>query len=467
MTTFSPDQQYALDVLTRTRRHAAVFGGAGTGKSTALRAYREQLELAGAKYAIAAPTGVAALNVSGTTLHKLFGLPIMPGPMALGVGSRRQRFSTQSGVCFLQDFTFIIDEISMVRPDVLDAIDMSLRADANAEPFGGARIVLFGDPLQLAPIVQRDDHLLREHLTSFYGGVPWFFASRAYRQTNPMPLLLEVSHRQQDLLFYQTLSQLRYGDTRGIDYLNIAARIDLRKGTIPQGVMIGTHRKQVQRVNERCLAMLPDEERVFVAELKGQRPEAMPVDERIPLKAGAQVVCAANLYEHFFGEGEDPGGDAPFFGEVEWNDAAPRGGLLAANGSRGVVESTEPLRVRFEAGYTLPIGQYPWIFMGYDRESGKIVETGEMKQIPLMLGWAITAHKSQGMTLSAVEVDMRSMFSSGQSYVALSRVFSVQGLTIKHLLMPQHIQADPWAVNFMQVFHQSAQWARVNGWEDR
>lgn len=462
----SPDQQYAYDVLKGTRRHVAIFGGAGTGKSTLLREFRSVLELERRRYAIAAPTGVAALNISGMTLHKLLGLSIMPGPMYLKTGSRRAKFTSANGVCYLEDFTFIIDEISMVRPDVLDAIDMSLRADENGAPFGGARVVLIGDPLQLPPIIPRDDRLLVEHILRTYGGVSWFFASRAYRQLNPMPLLLEVSHRQHDLRFYQTLSMLRFGDTRDIGYLNYAARIDLQKSSVPRGIMIGTHRKQVARINERCLAMLPDEEEVFVATFKGAKPDALPVDERVPLKPGAQVICAANLYDNLFGE-EGGTEEVPCFGEIDWNGAEPRTGLLAANGSRGTVVSTKPLRVQFEAGYILPIGDFVWTFFAYNSDVGAVVESGEMRQVPLMLGWAITSHKSQGMTLSEIEVDMRSMFDSGQSYVALSRVFSVQGLTLKHYLMPQHIQADPWAVNFMQVFHQSAQWARVNGWEDR
>ena len=135
---------------------------------------------------------------------------------------------------------------------------------------------------------------------------------------------------------------------------------------------------------------------------------------------------------------------------------------MAANGSRGTVVSTSPLRVQFETGATLPIGRYTWEFFGYDQNEGRIVKKGTFKQVPLLLGWAITAHKSQGMSLSEIEIDVRKMFDTGQSYVALSRVFSVSGLTLRHYLMPHHFMVNQQASEFMRSFTNAAYWVRQN-----
>jgi ATP-dependent DNA helicase PIF1 len=467
----SPDQKYAFDVLTLTRRHATIIGGAGTGKSTLTRHFTAHLDEQGEPYVIVAPTGVAALNVGGLTAHKLFGLPVQPGPTLLAQASRRKTFTDENtGECFLPRMTFIFDEISMIRADVLDAIDRALRYDEQDAPFGGARVVFVGDPLQLPPIIPSDDIQLTDHMQRVYGGGSWFFHSAVYRVINPMPLLLDVSHRQSDLQFFQVLSHLRYGDTRYLSFLNERARIEFGGRSEAPGVAIRTHRKQVKEINDRRLAALEGTARMFEAECQGTLPKdskgdaILPVERNLELKVGARVLCAANIYRRFYNEQI-----AGFLDPIWLNEDTPdpQKDLLAANGSSGTVISLDPLRVQFETGYELGLGRYLWEFKGFNAKKRSVEVIGTLKQVPLMLGWAITTHKSQGMSLTQAEIDVRRMFDDGQSYVALSRVFSIEGLTLCHYLMPNHFRANRHALEFMNAFTQAAQWARVHGWNDR
>lgn len=440
MSHLSVDQQFAYDVLARTRMHAAIFGGAGTGKSTVLRAIRKCFDEEGEKYIVVAPTGVAALNVQGVTIHKAFGIPVRPGPVRLQYGCRRSRFQDEYGQSYLHQFTIIFDEISMVRADLFEALDVSLRIGPWDVPFGGARVVVVGDPLQLPPIVQDDDEKLKEHLEKRHQGSPWFFATRAWNELQAVPLLLEVGHRQQDPAFFECLNRLRYGDTSTLDYLNRWAKRSMSPE--PQGVMIGTHRKQVQQVNQHCLLSCPGFTWEFPAEFEGHKPDALPVDEKLSLREGAQVLCAANLYRHMYASYQirnDHGND-----------------LLAANGSRGTVLSLDPVWVKFETGVEVQVVPHQWEFHALNKTHDRLEVCGKMRQLPLLLGWAITAHKSQGMSLSEIEINLSKAFDSGQAYVALSRVFSVYGLTLRQPLLPRYFRADANAVQFMHGFSQAA-----------
>jgi len=400
-----------------------VTGRAGTGKSTLLRLVRENSDR---RLAVVAPTGLAAVNVGGQTIHSLFSFPprlLTPDMIRAGRHARVLR----------QLELLIIDEISMVRADLMDAIDKSLRIVRKAPetPFGGVQIALFGDPHQLPPVVQGGD--VQHYLEEAYGG-PYFFNAPAFRDFGVARIELEEVFRQRDADFLTILNSLREGafteDT--VEALNerVARLADLddpRRFTV-----LTTTNAAAQRINLSFLERLPGEVKSYGAQVSGEFSQgAYPTEATLALKVGARVIMLRN-------------------------DAKGR----FVNGSLAdIVELDENAMTVAVDGRLIELEPETWdnVHYAFDQRKDKIVETvaGRFKQFAVRLAWALTIHKAQGMTLDYVYVDMgRGAFSHGQTYVALSRCRSLPGLVLARPLGPRDLMFDERALGYREAFHE-------------
>ena len=422
----NPELQLAFDLLQRTGRHLFLTGKAGTGKTTFLRSLKERLPK---QMVVTAPTGVAAINAGGVTLHSFFQLPF--GPLA-GRESEPPhfRFSRDKLALIRGMDLLVIDEISMVRADLLDAVDGVLRRLRDRrKPFGGVQLLMIGDLQQLSPVVK--DHewdLLRDLYDT-----PYFFGSRALRETDYACIELTQVYRQQDGRFLDLLNAVR--DNR----LSTAALAELNRRHIPDfapadadGIItLCTHNAQAQRLNDSKLAALPAPAVRFAAEVSGAFPElSFPVDPQIELKVGAQVMFVKN----------DPSPDKRFF-----------------NGRIGRVAGIDgaTVRVRCPGDFAdIAVEPMQWDNIKYaiDPATRRIAETveGTFRQIPLKLAWAITIHKSQGLTFERAVIEADASFAHGQVYVALSRCKTLEGLFLRTPLRPSSIIADPAVADYVR-----------------
>ena len=422
----NPELQLAFDLLQRTGRHLFLTGKAGTGKTTFLRSLKERLPK---QMVVTAPTGVAAINAGGVTLHSFFQLPF--GPLA-GRESEPPhfRFSRDKLALIRGMDLLVIDEISMVRADLLDAVDGVLRRLRDRrKPFAGVQLLMIGDLQQLSPVVK--DHewdLLRDLYDT-----PYFFGSRALRETDYACIELTQVYRQQDGRFLDLLNAVR--DNR----LSTAALAELNRRHIPDfapadadGIItLCTHNAQAQRLNDSKLAALPAPAVRFAAEVSGAFPElSFPVDPQIELKVGAQVMFVKN----------DPSPDKRFF-----------------NGRIGRVAGIDgaTVRVRCPGDFAdIAVEPMQWDNIKYaiDPATRRIAETveGTFRQIPLKLAWAITIHKSQGLTFERAVIDADASFAHGQVYVALSRCKTLEGLVLRTPLRPDSIIADPAVADYVR-----------------
>ncbi|OSP08065.1 MULTISPECIES: ATP-dependent RecD-like DNA helicase [unclassified Microbacterium] len=454
----SEEQQELFRLIEDTREHVFITGRAGTGKSTLLQHFAWNTKK---QIAICAPTGVAALNVEGQTIHSLFRLPIG----LIGDGDIDQNDATRRILNAIE--TLVIDEISMVNADLMDAIDRSLRQarGRRGEPFGGVQIVMFGDPYQLAPVPPRGDEAryVKDHYRSF-----WFFdakvwagpstGSGTHSSTGPSTgsgtqgALFEVDtraelhvrelvqiHRQSDDGFKSMLNAVRYGrvtaEIAGI--LNAqGARTppDPEPGEVPM-ITLATRNDIVNSINSRHLAALPGKEQTARAEVSGDfgRGEAsLPAESELKLKVGAQVMFLRN--------------DTAMTGEP------PRW----VNGTIGTVTRILGGTVRVEIdGEEVDVEPAVWerFRYAYDPNTKKLSRdvVAEFTQFPLRLAWAVTIHKSQGKTYDRAVIDLGSgAFAPGQTYVALSRLTSLDGLYLSRPLRPSDIRVDEDVRRFMR-----------------
>ncbi|MEO1206890.1 MAG: AAA family ATPase [Pseudomonadota bacterium] len=418
----TPEFEAAVDFINTCDGHLFITGRAGTGKSTLLRALRDQ---SGDDTVIVAPTGLAAVNVGGQTIHSFFGLPprlIRPDDIRRSRNGRVMR-----GMKFL-----FIDEVSMVRSDLMAAIDQSLRINRGRprEPFGGVRLVMFGDLHQLPPVVQEAE--VAEHLESQYGG-PFFFTVSAL-QEGAGTSLIELSQvfRQSDEELIDVLNRIRDGDVTEDDLVGLNERVSPIR-TLGEGdpyVILTPTNAAAQRINAAFLDALPSRPFVFEAGVTGEFSQgAHPTDTRLVLKVGAKVILLRN--------------DA----ERRWVN-----GTVAR-----IARLTEDQVFIDVGGKEYELDQVAWENRRYafDQSQEKIVETiaGTFKQFPLRLAWALTIHKSQGLTLDRVYIDLgRGTFAHGQAYVALSRCRTMEGLTFARPLQPRDIMFDPSALGYRDVF---------------
>jgi ATP-dependent DNA helicase PIF1 len=402
--------------------HLFVTGRAGTGKSTLLKCLRDMID---EQAVVLAPTGLAAVNVGGQTIHSFFGLPprlVRPDDI------RRSR----NGRIMRRLRTLIIDEVSMVRSDLLWAIDQSLRLNRGRprKPFGGVRLLLFGDLHQLPPVVQEPE--VAAHLESNYGGA-FFFSTPALRE-EPGTSLLELQHvfRQSDGRLLRVLNRIREGvlDTNDLAVLNTRVH-PIR--TLAEGdpyVILTPTNAAAHRINLAYLNALSGEARTYEAETTGEFSDsAFPTDHTLVLKPGAKVILLRN--------------DS----EKRW-----------VNGTIARVARLDDKRIWVDInGKEQEVEPALWENRryAYAETEQKIVETvaGTFKQFPLRLAWALTIHKSQGLTLDKVYVDFgRGTFAHGQAYVALSRCRSLDGLALARPLRPSDVRFDRSVTAYRDLF---------------
>ncbi|WP_022881963.1 ATP-dependent DNA helicase [Gryllotalpicola ginsengisoli] len=414
----SREQQAVFDLIEHGRDHVFVTGRAGTGKSTLLNhlAWNTEKQLV-----ICAPTGVAALNVGGQTIHSLFRLPI-------GVIADHPIDQSDELKKLLNTIdTLVVDEVSMVNADLMDAIDRSLRqARKRQTPFGGVQVVLFGDPYQLAPVPGSTEE--RAYFADTYRSM-WFFDARVWREAELKIVELVEVHRQHESEFKYMLNAVRHGMvTKQIaDRLNsVGARPAPSDGVIT----LASRNDAVTRINQSRLVRLPGRMQTAKAEISGDfGGRNYPAEETLDLKVGAQVMFLRN--------------DTQGQGEMRWvNGSIGTVTRIASNVHvevEGTVHEVEPV--------TWERHKY-----SYDPATKKLSKdvVAEFTQFPLRLAWAVTIHKSQGKTYDQAIVDLGARaFSPGQTYVALSRITALDGLYLSRPLRPSDIMVDRDVERFM------------------
>ena len=394
----------AWDFVEHTGISIFLTGKAGTGKTTFLRALKEH---SNKRNVIVAPTGVAAMNADGMTIHSFFQLPLSPFVPNANIKNRFDYSKEKRKIMRTLDL-LIIDEISMVRADVLDAIDSVLRRFREPnKPFGGVQLLMIGDLQQLTPVVTPTE----EELLQRYYDTPYFFGSKALRSINYVTIELTHVYRQQDETFITLLNNIREGNVSESDLQRLNQRYDPtfqpKQGS--DYIRLTTHNRMAESYNEDQLRNLPTRAYTFSAETEGNFPEYnYPTDFNLTLKVGAQVMFIRNDNIGRFYNGR--------IGHVTYVDNEKISVLCPGD--------EEPFDVEAETWentkYTL-------------NEKTKQIEAevqGTFKQYPLRLAWAITIHKSQGLTFEHAIIDAQASFASGQVYVALSRCKSLEGLVL-------------------------------------
>lgn len=398
----------AWDFVEKTGCNIFLTGKAGTGKTTFLRNLRERSPK---RMVVLAPTGIAAINAGGVTIHSFFQLPLSPFVPGASFGGREQKrykFGKAKRNIIKTLDLLVIDEISMVRADLLDAVDSVMRRyRAHNLPFGGVQLLLIGDLQQLAPVVKDDEW---EMMKSYYD-TPFFFSSKALNNAGYHTIELQKVYRQQDSSFLALLNSIRENraDDRTLAELN---RRYIPGFTPPQGsnyIRLTTHNYQAQQINDRQLALLDGTACDYRASVEGTFPESsFPADETLTLKAGAQVMFIKNDVNKRYYNG--------MIGEV-------------AFAGRDMIKV-----VSKDTGETIDLEPAEWTNSKYalDAKTKEITETveGVFRQYPLRLAWAITIHKSQGLTFEHAIIDASHSFAHGQTYVALSRCKSLEGMVL-------------------------------------
>lgn len=387
-------------------------GKAGTGKTTFLK---EIVRQTSKRFAVVAPTGVAAINAGGVTIHSFFQLPLcpyLPDVKELVTEYQmpeRMRSLRKERVRILRTLDLlIIDEISMVRADILDAIDDTLkRYRRNDRPFGGVQLLMIGDIQQLPPVVKESE---RPYMEQVYSS-PFFFNSKVLQRLPFVTVELEKVHRQSDRLFLDILNEVRSGMPGDAALNELNKR--LFPGFVPpedeRWIRLTTHNAQADSVNEAKMNALETEEATFEAQIEGIFPEnAYPAETQLRLRVGAQVMFVRN----------DTSGEARYY-----------------NGKIATVKKVKPaLIVEDESGESIEVNTERWenIRYGLNEESGEIegIVEGTFEQVPLRPAWAVTIHKSQGLTFDQVIIDAGAAFSFGQVYVALSRCRTLEGIIL-------------------------------------
>ncbi len=403
--------------MERSGRSVFVTGRAGTGKSTLLQHFKSTTQR---KLVTLAPTGIAALRVGGQTLHSFFGFPHHFLEPAQVKKAKRYRKVIEKLDCL------IIDEVSMVRADVFNAVDRALRITRNnPAPFGGVQVILFGDVYQLPPVVERGlESLFSERFTG-----PFFFDTEAWRQLNPAGLeLTNVFRQQSDPRFVDLLNRVRNGSITVDDLAALNNRIRSESDAAGHPIVLTATNGVARDLNTARLDAIRGPSHTYTAQVEGDFDEgSYPTDHRLSLKTGAQVLMVRN----------DP--------EKKW-----------VNGDVGEVTQLGSDHVRVEInGESHEVRPVVWEKHVYrlDDKSKEITPSvvGTFEQMPLKLAWAITIHKSQGQTYDRVAVDLGTgAFAHGQTYVALSRCRSLNGLTLRRPLRTRDILCHPRVHEFHQ-----------------
>lgn len=405
------EQQKAFELVANTNTSLFITGKAGTGKTTFVKWIQKEIDK---NFLILAPTGIAALNVGGQTMHSFFGFPFeVIGPKTEFEVSLEKRKTLEN------TDTIIIDEASMVRADMVDGMDRFLRALTNSHlPFGGKQVVFVGDLFQLPPVVKMgtaDEEMLR----ALYGnGTPYFYKSYVLKRINLPKIEFQKVYRQQNEPFLSILNRMRVGNNtqEDFEYLNERVSSDDKVGDF--AVTLTAYNKIAESLNNMRLDEIESEEFCYEGVVEGKfKMQDAPVPAKLSLKVGAQVIFCRNDY--------------------------PRG---VVNGTIAIVSelSDEQIKVRLEDGKEMKVEQMEWESKEsvYNPKTQKVESevVGTFVQYPIKLAWAITIHKSQGMTFDRMHFDLtRGTFAPGQAYVAISRMRSIEGLTLGNKLRPYHI----------------------------
>lgn len=419
------EQQMAYDLVASTNISFFLTGRAGTGKTTFLKRIQEELPK---NFIVLAPTGIAAINAGGDTIHSFFAFPLE----VLAPGTVGKLNSAKIELVRNVD-TIIIDEVSMVRSDIVDAIDCTLRHFThNHKPFGGKQVVFVGDMFQLPPVVARKEE--KEMLKDMYGeGMPYFFKARVFKRLHMPTIEFLKVYRQEDERFLHVLNDIRCGKLVQADVDILNSRIGKPAdgdGTI---ITLSAFNKEAQAINNQRLGELSGDAFTYEATIENdfEKKSKPPVDPSLTLKVGAQVMFCRN-------------------------DAARRW----ANGTLGKVSklNKEHIFVKLDNGNEYDVPKASWDAYNYNYDKGKKSITKEVAgtfiQYPLKLAWAITIHKSQGLTFDKMVLDLKhGIFQPGQLYVALSRVRSLQGLYLLQEVQPWYIRQTEEVIRFAATFN--------------
>lgn len=424
----SEQARLALEIINYTDTNLFLTGRAGTGKTTFLRQLKTCCQK---RMIVVAPTGVAAMNAGGVTIHSFFQLPYgMHLPEAMGAPNTAKRFYQfgKEKLRIVQGLDLlVIDEVSMARSDLLDAVSHVLRRyRGNNLPFGGVQLLLIGDLQQLAPVVKDDEwHLLKSRYAS-----PFFFDSYELKQASFWEVELRKVYRQTDQSFVEILNRVRENrlDEETLRQLNQRYVPDFRPPEKEGYILLTTHNSYAQRINAQKLEALGGRSLVFEAEVTGDFPlHDCPTEMNLELKEGAQVMFLKN--------------DSSFMKRY-YNGKIGRIGRI----------SSSEIIVVDEEGTEIPVGRETWRNVKYAlNPDTKVIEEktiGTFSQYPLKLAWAITIHKSQGLTFDRAMIDVASAFSHGQVYVALSRCRTLEGLVLSSPLSDRLLVADERIARF-------------------
>lgn len=421
--------QLAHDFVLHTNRNVFLTGKAGTGKTTFLHTVKQ---LSSKRLAVVAPTGVAAINAGGVTIHSLFQLPF--GPLVPGTLSRESKKFTREKIKLFRTLDLlIIDEISMVRADVLDGIDEVLRRFRHrSDPFGGVQLLLIGDMQQLPPVIRDDDWgFLQPHYKTGY-----FFGSRALQHIPYISIELDHIYRQSDQRFVDILNSIREKRVTRVqlDDLNQRYIPNFNPDDEEGFITLSTHNQTALQINTQKLSAIPQPQHTFDATIEGEFPaHAYPTEAELELKVGAQVMFIKNdisreklFYNGKIGQITDIGDDFIY---------------VKCPGERE----------------TLAVHPMEWVNIRYslDKETNEIREEpiGKFVQYPLKLAWAITIHKSQGLTFEKAIIDAAAAFAHGQVYVALSRCKTLDGLVLREPIPSHSIKTEL----LLEEFHEQVQ----------
>ena len=420
----SEDFNYALERM-EAGANLFITGRAGTGKSTLLQIFRRSTNK---NVVVLAPTGVAALNVGGQTIHSLFGFP----PRL--IQSKDVRPNRRYKRLFQNLEILVIDEISMVRADVMEAIDYGLKLNRNSsKPFGGVQVIFFGDLFQLPPVVSSQQE--RQYFSYRYAS-PYFFSADCMDTIDLEMIELSQVYRQDSRYFLRLLESIRNAavDMDDLEALNERHIADFQPGPDENYLTLAARNATVNGINATALARNENPEILYLAEVKGNFPEKLfPVPAALKIKVGAQVMTVRNDNEKKY-----------------------------VNGTIGTVIEckTQSVVIRVTEGGTprnIEVGPEEWDIIRYKADSVDMTKIGTetlgtFKQLPVRLAWAVTIHKSQGKTFDRIIVDLgRGAFEHGQTYVALSRCRTLDGIVLRKPLTPRDVMVDPAVVEYYDM----------------